>query len=299
MTPARFRWGLFLILLGLLLLLRNFDVLNDNFWIDLLVLFPVVLIAVGVEKIFARTRLRFISYLTSIALFAGGLGMALYGSYGGEDMSYFSQTTYTTQADSNVGLIKASLDMEETNLTIRDSGPDVIYGRFDKFTRKPKIDYAVQDSVAEIHMTSRGGGMLGGAIQIHSDEGQDWFLRFADDVPLELQCVGDDNDMHLNMSTTPVRRVDIDADRARIYLKVGDLEPLLKVKVFGEDAELRLRLPRTVGLRILGTDYKNYLEELGLIEQDDGFTNEGYDTLANKVDVDLDDRLGSLSVDFF
>ncbi len=299
MSPARFRWGLFLILLGLLLLLRNFNVINDNVWIDLLVLFPVVLIAVGVEKIFARTKLRFISYLTSIGLFVGGLAVAFYGSHGGQNLSYFSRTTYVSPADPDVRLIKADLNLDETNLTIRDSGKDIVYGRFDEFTRKPVIDYSVEDSTASVSMNSRGGALLGGAIQIHTDNAQDWFLSFADDVPLELSCVGNGNDLHLNMSTTPLKRVDIDADRAKIYLKLGELEPLLNVKVFGEDAELRLRVPKTVGLEIFGTDYKNYLETIGLVEHGDAFTNEGYDTLATKVEVRLDDRLGSFSVDFF
>ncbi len=75
MSPARFRWGLFLVLLGTLLLLRNSDVLNDNFWSDLLIYLPVILIAVGIEKIFAKSRVKVISYLTSVFLFLGAFYM--------------------------------------------------------------------------------------------------------------------------------------------------------------------------------------------------------------------------------
>ncbi|HOD65717.1 MAG TPA: DUF5668 domain-containing protein [candidate division Zixibacteria bacterium] len=300
MTPARFRWGLFLVLLGLLLLLRNFGVLNDNFWLDLLILFPVVLIMVGLEKIFARTRLSIISYLTSVALFVGGLAIAFTSSRGGDSTSFFSTATYVKDADSAVRFTRAVLDLDESDLTIRDSGDDLVYAKFDKFTRKPRIDFREEDSLAVVEFASRPHGLLGGAIKIETDEAPDWFVRFKRDVPLEMRLAGVKSDMHLNMSTTPLRALDLSADQSSVYLKIGDLEPFVKVSVFGEDTELRLRVPRTVGLRVLaGEEYKAYLYSLGLITRDDAWVNEGFDTLPNKIEVKLDDRLQSVSVDFF
>ena len=57
MSPARFRWGAILIQIGILWLLKNFDVITTDFWEDLLLYFPIILIAVGVEKIFTKSRL--------------------------------------------------------------------------------------------------------------------------------------------------------------------------------------------------------------------------------------------------
>ena len=54
MTPARFRWGLILILIGGLIFLENLNYLNHGFWIDLLIYSPFLLIAIGIEKIFTR-----------------------------------------------------------------------------------------------------------------------------------------------------------------------------------------------------------------------------------------------------
>lgn len=301
MTPARFRWGLFLILMGVLLLLRNFDVLNDNFWIDLLILFPVVLIAVGIEKIFSRTRLRVISYLTSVALFVGGLAIAFNSGHGGESTSFFSTTTYRQEGDPGVHFMRAVIDVDESDLTIRDSGNDLVYAKFDRFTRKPEIDFVRQDSAASLEMVGRGGGVFGGAVKIESDESPDWFVQFSGTTPLELNCTGHQSDLHLNLSTTPLRMLKIDADESTVYLKVGDLLPLVTVTVGGDDTELRLRVPKTVGLKVRGEDYREYLDKVGMIEADSGagFVTAGYDTTGNKVDVDVDDRLNSFSIDFF
>ncbi len=299
MTPARFRWGLFLVLVGTLLLLRNFDVLNDNMWIDLAILFPVVLIAVGIEKIFSRTRLRAISYLTSVALFVGGLAIAFSSSHGGDETSFFSSTTYMQANDPAVRLLRAELDLDETDLTIRDSGDDLVYAKFDKFTRKPEIDFSAADGEGRVEMASRGGGLLGGAVKIETDDGQDWFLRFSGSTPLEMNCSGYRSDMHLNMSTTPLRALKVDADESKVYLKIGDLEPELRVSIFGQDTELRLRVPKTIGLKVFGEEYRGYLGTMGLLEAGEGFATEGFDTLPSKIEVRLDDRLSSFSIDFF
>ncbi|MFH1373961.1 MAG: DUF5668 domain-containing protein [bacterium] len=299
MTPARFRWGMFLILLGVLLLLRNTNVFNDNFWPDLLIWFPVVLIAVGIEKIFAKTRVRFISYLTSVGLFLGGLFIAASGSLNGSEGNFFSASTYQQEFDPSVETLHAVLELDETDLTIRDSGEDGLYARFDRFTRKPKITYRVRDNEATVTFISRSQSLLGGAIVINTDDTQDWYLRFPEKIPLNLECTGNGADLHLNLSTTPLQKLKLMADDARVYLKLGDLEPYVKIDIAGEDSNLRLRVPHGVGLKVLGQDYRSYLSRIGLVSDDDGFMTSGFDSAGNHIEINLDDRLGSLSIDFF
>jgi len=299
MTPARFRWGLFLVLLGILFLLRNTGVLNDNFWTDLLVYFPIVLIGVGIEKIFAKSKLQIISYLTSVFLFFGALYIAFSGSLGEIESNFFSRTTFEKEHDPSVRTIHAILGLDETDLTIRDSGDELIFGRFDKFTRKPKVEYEIVENEARVTFTSRPQSLLGGAIKIQTGGPQDWYMRFSKDVPLELECSGNSSDLHLNFSTTPLRSLELDADEATIYLKLGDLEPSVKVDISGEDSKLRLRVPDNVGLMVIGEEYRSYLERIGLVERDGDFVNEGYDSLSQKIEVNLDDRLESLAIDFF
>ncbi len=299
MTPARFRWGLFLVLLGTLFLLRNMEVLNDNFWTDLLIYFPIVLIGVGIEKIFAKSKLQIISYLTSVFLFFGAMYVAFAGSAGGIAGSFFSRTIFEKEHNPSIRTLHAILGLDEIDLTIRDSGDELIYGRFDKFTHKPKIEYEVVEDEARVTFTSRSKSLLGGAIKIQTGDPQDWYVRFSKDVPLELECSGNSSDLHLNFSTTPLRNLELDTYDATIYLKLGDLEPSVKVDISGEDSKLRLRVPDNVGLMVIGEEYRSYLERIGLVERDGDFVNEGYDSLSQKIEVNLDDRLESLAIDFF
>ncbi len=298
MTPARFRWGIILITIGVLLLLQNIGVLPSDIWLELAILFPILLIAIGIEKIFTRTRLQFISYFTSIALFVLAMYLAFY--YGQDGGGYFSTTTHRIENDPRVEVIRAELKPGATNLTIRDSGSDLAYGRFDRFTRKPDIDYRIVDDTAIVEYKARNLTYLGGAIKISGESDRDWYMRFSEKTRLLLHCSGFDADMHMNFATTPLHRLSLDASDCYIYLKLGDLEPRVTVDVRGDGSSLKLRVPEGIGLRVIAPEYDDYLERLGLIRATDHvFMTPGYDTLATRVELDLDKDLSSFSVDFF
>jgi hypothetical protein len=299
MTPARFRWGMFFIQIGIFFLLQNAGILNESFWYNLFILSPFVLIAVGIEKIFTKSKLQFISYTTTFALFFGGFAIAFLsgtGSYGGH---FFGESTYQENYDSGINRISAVLDVGNADLTIRDSGDDLIYAHFDRFTLKPEINMDIRDSLAEIEFSSRRKSFLGGSIRIEIDEPQ-WNIRFHEELPLDLECYGENADLHMNFSTTYLENLKLDADNTTIYLKLGELVPQVSVKILGDDSKLRLRVPLSLGIKIHGDDYNSYLDKIGMIEIDSGvFVTEGFDSLENQIDVEVDDRLSSFSIDYF
>lgn len=299
MTPARFRWGIILIQLGVLILLANLDVINYNFFLEALVFLAVVLIMVGIEKIFTRSKLQIIAYLSSVGIFVAGFAIAFNSSMGGEMGSYISNTTYRTSLDPEVTKIKAVLNLDDVGLTIRDAGTDLLYGRFDEFTTKPEIEYRLVDGVAYLDVCKRYGSFLGGAIRIDDSKNRDWNLRFAESVPIDMECYADEADIHLNMSTSHLENLKLEADESDIYLVLGDLQPTVKVSIKGRDSKLKLRIPEDVGLRIFGEDYGTYLDRFGLIKAENGsFESLGYDTLTTRIEVDLDYQLKSFILDY-
>ena len=301
MTPAQFRWGMILIQIGILILLRNFDIINDSFWDDLFVFFPVVLIAVGIEKIFNKSKLQFISYLTTVCLFLGGFLIAFTYSNSAYNDDPFTKSTYHQRFNDSIEHVQATLNLETANLTIRDSGEDIIFCEFDELTRTPEIDYDdFSSKAAVIRMDAKENEFFGGAVKIHSDQLQDWYIEFSDKLPLSLECNGNDNDIHLNLSTTMLEKLNLNTKNSAIYLKLGTLYPDVKINIVGDDSRLRLRVPKEIGLKILGTDYEALLSHIGLKELESGiFINDRYDSSATKVEVELDDRLGSFSLDYF
>ena len=68
MSPSRVRWGLTLILIGGLCLAINMGNLSWWIFLDFLYLWPVALIAIGLEMIVKKTRFQNFAYLSSVLL---------------------------------------------------------------------------------------------------------------------------------------------------------------------------------------------------------------------------------------
>ncbi len=301
MSPARFRWGIILIQLGALILLANLDVINYNWLFEAVVFIAVLLIFIGIEKIFTKTRMQFISYLSSVGILVVGFAIAYNSSVGGSTTSFWSETTYREKFDPSVERINAVLDCDDVGLTIRDVGDDLVYGRFDEFTNKPTTVFEIEDGIASIKMSRRSGSFLDGAIRIDTDKPRDWYLRFSDRVPISLECYGEDSDVHLNLSTSKLDGLKLVADNAKIYVKLGVLVPRVRVSISGDDSSLKLRVPEEAGIKIVGEDYRSYLvDQMGMVEDESGvFVNEGFDSLSTQIEVDLDYRLKSFILDYF
>lgn len=299
MTPSRFRWGMLLVLLGLWLLGHNLGYFTNAMWESLTLFIPIALIAIGIEKIFTNSRLQFISYLSTVALFCAGLLLAFGSSVGSGETALFKDTTYFERDDPRVSHVEANLNLDHTSLTIRDSDVDIVWAHFEKFTRTPDIDYQVIGEEARIEMNSKEHTYLGGAVKIKADDPQQWRLRFSDRAPLDFNCEAEDSELHLNFATTPLRSVSLELDDTRVYLKLGDNEQDMKVRVYGTDGSLQMRIPETVGILVRGDAFANLLEHLGMTRTDLGYSSPGYDTLATKVELDLDPDLGSVSINLF
>jgi hypothetical protein len=300
MTPARFRWGALLVLVGLILLLRNLDVIDSNyFWTGFLIYFPILLIAIGIEKIFTRSKFQAVSYATTVLVFAGGLYLALSGSHSSSGGDFFQETSYNWTDDAAVKELHAVLDLGRGNLTVRDATDELVFAQFNEFSSKPEIERSVDGGVGNIRFTGKGSRFLGGLVKIETGEDADWYLSFSNVLPLILECNGSQSDIHLNLATTPVKQLKVDAEEATVYLKLGDLEDRVNVDVSGSDSDVRLRIPITAGLRVSGITDEQYLKQVGLERHNGWFTNAGYDTMRSKIDVNLDDKQSSLSIDFY
>jgi len=297
MSPARFRWGIILILLGLLIFFQNVHVLSNDFWENMVLFLPILLIAIGIEKIFTKSKLQFISYVTSIAILAAGLVVAFTGSVGDGLAGYFEESHLQRFNDASVKRISAEFDLKETALTIRDSGDDLVYATFDRYTRKPESEFLVDDGEAVLKLISRGGEYLGGIVKVESI--QDWSVRFSNVIPLRLVCRGDGSDVHLNMATTPLEELDLEMNESMIYLKLGDVVSRSKILVRGHDSELKLLVPEHIGVKINADGYESYFERIGMKRANGWFVNKGYDSLQSQIEIDLEAHLNSFSIVFF
>lgn len=301
MTPARLRWGLLFVAIGVAILLTNADVLGGDYWVELVSLWPLILISIGLEKIFLHTSFRFLSYIAPFILIAG----MVYAGIVSESDSYRDDSFWSRRWSEDIGdsvkKIEANIDHRQVDISIGQSHTGKMRANFDRFGRRPSVEYVVSDTIGKLDIGYRGGG-LGTVVVINSrHKYNDWDISFADNVPLSLKCRGENSDVNLNMETIPLDKVSVDDEEGNIYLKIGELVPAVDINIAGENAAFRLRAPQNCGLKVKvrGDNYINYLESLDLTEQDDYFISNNFDSAGVKLSVEIDDDLRSLSINYY
>ncbi|RKX31078.1 MAG: hypothetical protein DRP46_04080 [Candidatus Zixiibacteriota bacterium] len=298
MTPSKLRWGLLFITVGALLLLNNAGYLDWDYWLELLFWWPVLLIAIGIEKIFQKTKLQFIAYLSPLALIAVMAYIAVDIGPDRWERSFVDRYHWKAESEENIEKIEAVINHGRANLTVNRSSFDLASAKFDRFSRKPDIDFTTRDGVASL-MIDRTGGRRSPIIISGRGSYHGWRVSFSDEIPLSLKCNGRSADIDLNLESIPLSDLTVEDDNGDIYLKVGDKMALVSVNVSGEDADLRIKVPEGSGIKFSGDEYAAFLRSLKLIENENFYISEGFNEAETKISFDLDEGLRHLSVTYY
>ncbi len=299
MTPAKLRWGLLFILVGVLLILNNTGRLDWDFWLELLIWWPLLLIAIGIEKIFQKTKLSFISYISPLLLVLAIAFVAIDSGSNNKVYGYFSSSEWTEDYDPDVKLIEAKIEHQDADLYVGRSRQYLISAKFDRFTSKPDIDFTKNGEIAELNVNIRKGGLGSGIVIRHNRRRQDWDFTFSDNTPLKLNCIGRRSDVDLYLESLPLAELKIDNDRSDMFVKVGENNPLVNIFVTGYDSDFRLKVPRGCGVKISGDFYSGYFEKLDYLKIEDGYCSPDFDSASVRFNLDVDEDLRHLSIEYY
>ena len=298
MTPSRLRWGLLLLTIGVMLLLNNLGTLDWSYWGELVMWWPLILIAIGLEKIFQKSKMSVIAYLSPLILIVCMVAVAVEVGPKGEDKGFFSTYRWEETTDSSLTMIDANIEHGGADVFMNRSTADLITARFDRFSRKPNIDFKRDGSVAKLEIKRRFGRE--GIIVIDGEgHSRDWTLSFPEKIPIRMTTRGEEADVSLNLEPNQLEFLKIDDDDGEIYIKIGKLQPRVELEVNGEESRLNLRLPEGAGLMVAGDEYATYLKAMEMVEEGGHFKTAGFDSSAVQVNLKLGRELSHLSIDFY
>ncbi|RKX17073.1 MAG: hypothetical protein DRP51_11475, partial [Candidatus Zixiibacteriota bacterium] len=213
----------------------------------------------------------------------------------------YSSNRWSETIDESVHTINARIDHDRSDIRIGKNSSNVIKGRFDRFSRRPKIQFSQIDSVADLDIRYRRGGP-GRIITINGGRfDNDWTVSFNDNDTLSLTCLGDNSEVDLNLRSVPLKELTVENDDGDITLEIGILVPDVSADIIGNDASLRVRIAEGCGLKfnVSEANYVDYLETLNLVKTEDYYISENYDSSAVKLNLKLDDKLRKISINFY
>ena len=291
---------LLLILAGVVFLLNNVGVLPWSVWETLGRLWPLILIAIGIDLVIGR-RSPLLSMLVVLAVLgAGAAFVAANGDFAGPGA--------LSTAPVNIRLNKATsahlrVHLGFGNLSIGPlSGDDKLLatGSLDYFETHgaPRQDVSESGDTASVELAERPGGLNFGSNWFNGGRSPGWELELNDSVPLDLDVDSGTGNMTLDLERLQVRALKVDSGtgNATITLPANAGNPT--VEVDGGTGNLELLVPASIEAHIeVDSGIGNTNVDARFAKQgEDTYESSGYTTATNKLTIKIDHGIGNLNI---
>jgi hypothetical protein len=255
MTVGKVRTGILLILIGTFLLLNTLDVLDVSLWENLLVYWPVFLIAIGIEKIFASSeRLKPLAYISPLLIVATFAYAVTAGPTGGADLSRDDSESNTMNwnlgTDPSIQRIDLNLDFGGGRLVV-GSGTvqgNLIEGRFQHRGHEPKVKTKQDGGTVTVSITQPTG--RNGSITLGRRDRERWNLRLNDSTPVDLSVDAGGAIVRLDLEDLVIPKVSVSSGAADVDLAIGAKSPKVDCDIDCGAASIDLTIPAGAGLRL-------------------------------------------------
>lgn len=304
MQIGRIRSGVIFISAGIVFLLNNLGYVPWAVWLRILSFWPVILIAIGIEKIFGKTRLSFLTVLSPLLFMAAILGPAYFSAGFGEKVewgkAHRAPNRYEWNKDQDTSLVKvtAIVEVRAGNLEISSDTQKLISAKLDYWKRKPitTYEYSSSDRSATIEIKDEERQWR---VWFWSGWGEkDWTITLTNKIPLDLKIYARASEGELNLSDLRLTNLKLDLKATNFNLKLGDLVDQLNGKVESDASQLEILIPEDTGLKIenhaqlISTSFR----DISIMEYDHIFQTSNFDQASKKIILSLEGSVTRLVV---
>ncbi len=283
-----------LIGLGIVFLLNNMGVLDWNVWEVIFRLWPVLLIAAGLDFLIGRRSIwgSLLALVLTLAVFAGalwlfgagiGVGQALATEEVRQDLGGATQARVAIKP--GVGTLRVHALTESANLVeglIR-------LGEGEGVTR----DFSVEDETATFTLQSEGASVpfVGG----WGDE-RTWDLGFNPDVSLRLEISLGVGESDVDLTGLTVSDLDVSLGIGQTTIILPD-EGDFQAKIDGAIGQTIVVIPAGLAACIrVDTGLAGSQLPGNYQRQDDVYTSPGYGSAENRVDLEVSQAIGNVTI---
>lgn len=293
-------WPLVLIGLGIVFLLNNLGIVSWNIWNVLWRMWPVLVIALGLDMIFGRRSGLWsaITVVFVLVMFAGAYWLvSVSGNIWDAETSVVLIAQELTGADSadvslkmGVGALDVGAQPEPSDLLIE--GEIVLY-QFEDYRESAEME---GDQL--IYSLSTAGSQFQPGLYIPAvdERNKSWELLLNPEVEMELNVDTGVGKTTLNLVDLDLSSLDIDSGVGEVSIYLPDF-PDLDVRVSGGVGKIEVFLPEGINARIQVDTGLGSLNFDGSFDFENGYYfSEDFDGKGPYVDIFLDGGVGNIRV---
>jgi hypothetical protein len=187
--------------------------------------------------------------------------------------------------------LRAALKLGAGQITIRGGATHLFEAdfQFGPSYKKPRIEYTVSGGAGDLALTQDEKTPA----FAHSEN--EWSLRFADDVPLELKIDLGAGKEDLQFRNMNLRKLDLNVGAGQVNIDLtGERKQDLDVVIEGGVGEANIRLPKDVGVSVQASGGIGSIDTDGLKKEDDEYVNEAYGKSPASIHLTVQGGIGSI-----
>ena len=300
-------WGLILIIFGVLLIGRNLDLFNFD-WYNFLRLWPVIFILWGISVLPVRDI-----YKTVLLVLV--LAGATWYVIDGPRSSFFHNFEYSFSDDSNSNNIKyykntqqftvpydstikhavVIMDAAAGSFYINQTTDDLLAFAQQNNDNSSKYKYYVEtkDGVTQIRIKEEGDRFVFGNDNHNKKVNIQLNLNPVWDVNLDAGASA----VKFDLSAFKVRKLDIDGGAGSFKITLGDRYPETHVKVDAGASSITIKVPQAAGCDLRITSVLSGKHISGFQKLNNGhYQTANYDSAKQKISMNVDAAVSSFNL---
>ncbi len=291
--------GIIIILLGVILLANNFQILPWGVWYELFRLWPVLLIAIGIDLIFRKSSLSFLQILSPLLVIAA-IGSAIYLSqadraYGITGQAFRFEQPLLPELEQ----VDIEIAFGAGTLRLQGGSPYLFEGDFTTPSwLRPRMRYKVVDGRGSLELTEEGERGRFRFSQLGKKHS--WNLKLNNEIPVTLKIQTGASSNYLDISSLEVTYLELETGASNNEIKFGSRSSI-RTRIEAGVSRIKLFIPRSMGVRIEADTAltSNNLNKLELVKQGDVYTSSDYSTAETRLDLELEVGVSSVTVELY
>ncbi|MDY0343762.1 MAG: DUF5668 domain-containing protein [Lentimicrobium sp.] len=310
MSYKKIFWGVVLVIIGTLFILKNVGIVYFD-WVTLWRLWPLVLILWGISIIPVKDYLKLIFSVVAILLSVllvnryDRTGYYRFGWNNSDRRSEWrdSQRRYDKDYDDEQQLFQ-SFDSAINRVELKLEAAAGEFKLADTIDEDKLLTFFKQGTVGNYSMTSRDDSSRR-YIELNMQESKIKMENRGNRVKIGLnpKVIWDfdfdigASSINFDLSRYQVENIDIDGGASSISLKLGDKSPETHLSISAGAASIDIKIPETSGAEITTETALTSRDFKGFNKVENGlYRTPGFEDASNKIYIEFDAAVSSLSV---
>jgi hypothetical protein len=190
--------------------------------------------------------------------------------------------------------VSARLEMPAGDLNISGGSSHLLEAEFnyDGAQGKPRVQYSVSGGRGSLSVDQPGPNVHIGNTR------NNWDLRFANDVPLELRLNMGAGEGELRLRGISLTSLDVNMGAGTLAADLtGDWKKDVQVSIHGGVGTARIRLPKNVGVRVHAKGGIGSIDTHGLEREGAAYVNKAYGKSPVTMRVNVEGGIGTIELD--